>query len=197
MLILRDLHAGPARYVDLQRGLPGLASNLLTDRLKLLEDQGLVEKTTGPYDVTLYRLTERGALTRPAIEELGKLGLALGLLPREETERPRSVRFMAVGLQAILSTALPAAEPFVVGLRLDDEWFTVEVESERISVTYEPPPPGTPELEASYELLRDVCSYGDDPGRLRTEIAVVSGPPEALDRFCDLLERALATVRSA
>jgi hypothetical protein len=40
LLILRDLYAGPARFKDLQTGLAGIASNLLSDRLHALEASG-------------------------------------------------------------------------------------------------------------------------------------------------------------
>ena len=42
LLILRDLHAGPARFSDLQRGLTGIAANLLADRLAKLVTDGLI-----------------------------------------------------------------------------------------------------------------------------------------------------------
>jgi DNA-binding HxlR family transcriptional regulator len=42
LLIVRDLLGGTRRFQDLQRGLPGLAPNILSDRLKLMEEHGLV-----------------------------------------------------------------------------------------------------------------------------------------------------------
>ena len=60
LLILRDLHAGPARFKDLQTGLTGIASNLLSDRLHALEVSGLIQKTEGEFGVSLYSLTELG-----------------------------------------------------------------------------------------------------------------------------------------
>ena len=45
LLILRDLHAGPARFHDLETGL-GIATNLLTTRLIELTDAGLIERST-------------------------------------------------------------------------------------------------------------------------------------------------------
>ena len=42
LLIVRDLLGGPKRYTDLRRGLPGLATDLLTERLRALEEAGIV-----------------------------------------------------------------------------------------------------------------------------------------------------------
>jgi DNA-binding HxlR family transcriptional regulator len=60
LLILRDLHAGPARFSDLKTGLDGIATNLLTDRLRQLIDDGLVVRREGEFGTALYTLTELG-----------------------------------------------------------------------------------------------------------------------------------------
>ena len=44
LLIVRDLLGGTRRFQDLQNGLPGLAPNILSDRLKLMEEHGLVAR---------------------------------------------------------------------------------------------------------------------------------------------------------
>ncbi len=48
LLLVRDLLLGPKRYTDLQAGLPGIGTNLLADRLRELEDAGLIERTVLP-----------------------------------------------------------------------------------------------------------------------------------------------------
>lgn len=42
LLIVRDLLGGPRRFQELLDGLPGIAPNILSDRLKLLEEHGVV-----------------------------------------------------------------------------------------------------------------------------------------------------------
>ena len=61
LLILRDLHAGPARFSDLQSGLGGIASNLLAGRLQQLLEDGLARRRDAGFGVTVYELTETGA----------------------------------------------------------------------------------------------------------------------------------------
>ena len=56
LLILRDLHAGPARFVDVQASLPGLAPNLLTKRLRQLEADGLICRRETELSVSVYQL---------------------------------------------------------------------------------------------------------------------------------------------
>jgi DNA-binding HxlR family transcriptional regulator len=55
LLIVRELLTGPRRYGDLQEGLPGIATNLLADRLRHLEQHGVVERDTrGTYTLTKW-----------------------------------------------------------------------------------------------------------------------------------------------
>jgi len=80
LLIVRELLArGPSRYTDLRSGLPGIATNLLADRLRELEAAGLVEREDAPPPVatTLFQLTERGAALEPVLSELGRWGVPL------------------------------------------------------------------------------------------------------------------------
>jgi DNA-binding HxlR family transcriptional regulator len=62
----------PLRFGELARAVPGLSDRLLSQRLRELEDAGVVEREVeagSPVRVT-YSLTEKGAELRPAIAEL-------------------------------------------------------------------------------------------------------------------------------
>src|SRR3954449_5530110 len=77
LLIVRELLArGACRYTDLRAGLPGIATNLLADRLRELESAGIVEREDAPPPVatTLFSLTERGRALQPVISALGCWG---------------------------------------------------------------------------------------------------------------------------
>jgi DNA-binding HxlR family transcriptional regulator len=78
LLIVRELLAlGPSRYSDLKRGLPGIASNLLAERLKIMESEGLVERYEAPPPVatSLYQLTARGQELQDVLRALARWGL--------------------------------------------------------------------------------------------------------------------------
>ncbi len=78
ILILRELLLqGPCRYTDLANGLPGIASNLLSDRMRSLEEAGLVRREAAPPPVasTLFHLTERGRATEPFVAALARWGI--------------------------------------------------------------------------------------------------------------------------
>lgn len=62
LLILRELVGGARRYGDLRAELPGIATNLLAQRLKELQDEGLVERADLPAPIgrTVYTLSDLG-----------------------------------------------------------------------------------------------------------------------------------------
>lgn len=70
LLIVRDLFLGPQRFGDLQASLPGIGANLLSKRLKELEEAGLIIGP-GPGEARgSYRLSPTGEALRPAIREI-------------------------------------------------------------------------------------------------------------------------------
>ena len=80
LLIVRELLTqGDCRYSDLQRGLPGMASNLLAQRLREMEDAELLVRRDLPPPVasTVYTLTERGHELRGVVRELVRWGAPL------------------------------------------------------------------------------------------------------------------------
>src|SRR5574338_1433207 len=76
LLIIRELFAGPRRFTDLMGGLPGISTNLLTDRLRDLEQRGLIIKRTLPPPAasTVYELTRLGRGLENTLLAMGKWG---------------------------------------------------------------------------------------------------------------------------
>lgn len=76
LLIVRELLLGPKRFTDLRDGLPGIANNLLSERLRQLQDDGLVTRRELPPPAasTVYELTEAGRDLRDAIDALIRWG---------------------------------------------------------------------------------------------------------------------------
>ncbi|KAA3646677.1 MAG: transcriptional regulator [Chloroflexi bacterium] len=133
ILILRELLGGSARFYELRDGLPGIATNLLTERLRRLEADGLVRQIDA-HNTVLYALTERGAAIRPTLEELGFWGARAGRVAPAKYER--SIRAVAMALQAILVRAGDALPPerMVIELEIDGEYLEVVLD-QRPTVT--------------------------------------------------------------
>lgn len=78
LLVIRELLLqGPCRFTDVKNGLPGIASNLLSGRLKELEEAGLISREDAPPPIAtaLYRLTPNGAALQPVLQALGIWGM--------------------------------------------------------------------------------------------------------------------------
>lgn len=78
LLILRELNMGDRRFTDLKRNLPGIPPNVLSSRLKILVDEGLVttRELPPPAARTVYTVTDRGSETTPILLALVRFGMA-------------------------------------------------------------------------------------------------------------------------
>jgi DNA-binding HxlR family transcriptional regulator/putative sterol carrier protein len=76
LLIIRDLLTGPKRFSELQEGLPGVPTNVLTARLRELEDEGIVLRRAHarPGGGVVYDLTDFGRELEQPIMRLGFWG---------------------------------------------------------------------------------------------------------------------------
>lgn len=110
LLVVRELLSGPKRFKDLMAGAPGIATNLLADRLRSLEHHGLVEQRNlpPPADVAVYALTGAGEELREPVRALVRWG---GRFMRER-KRSQSFRphWLANALEAQLAPRLPELE---------------------------------------------------------------------------------------
>jgi DNA-binding HxlR family transcriptional regulator len=78
LLILRELVGGPRRYGDLRDELPGIATNLLAERLKELQDAGLVDRADLPPPIarSVYTLSDMGwQRVLPILQSIAWFGL--------------------------------------------------------------------------------------------------------------------------
>jgi DNA-binding HxlR family transcriptional regulator len=76
LLIIRELLLAPMRFGDLADRLPGISPALLTARLNLLADSGIVRRASlpPPFNAQVYELTDTGRALQPALRELIRWG---------------------------------------------------------------------------------------------------------------------------
>jgi DNA-binding HxlR family transcriptional regulator len=76
MLILRDLSWGRKRFADLETSLTSIGPNLLSDRLKVLEAHGMVERSmySDHPPRAMYRLTQKGKAFIPVLLAIREYG---------------------------------------------------------------------------------------------------------------------------
>jgi DNA-binding HxlR family transcriptional regulator len=98
LLILRELAARPCRFRDLADGLPGIAANLLTDRLRVLTAEGVIARDDA---TAAYSLTERGKGLGPALKALARWGIPL--MARGQDGDECRVHWLALAVSTIFA----------------------------------------------------------------------------------------------
>lgn len=94
LLVVRDLVLGPKRFTDLRRGLPRIPSNILSARLKELEEAGVVRRRLLPRPAAgvVYELTPYGQELEDVVLRLGLWGArSLGEPGPEDIVTPDSL----------------------------------------------------------------------------------------------------------
>jgi DNA-binding HxlR family transcriptional regulator len=127
LLIVRELLIrGPCRYTDIRNGLPGVATNLLADRLRELEQAGVLRREAAPPPVatTLYHLTPRGEELRPVLRAMARWGLPL-LGEALEGDVFRS-HWLASPVALYLADSTPHRPPVTIEIRTGDEPMVLE-----------------------------------------------------------------------
>jgi DNA-binding HxlR family transcriptional regulator len=121
-LLLRD----GCRYTDLRDGLPGIATNLLADRLRDLERAGVVQREEAPPPVaaTLFRLTDRGRDLRAAVHALGRWGGPL--LAEDFGDDEFRGHWLALPIQIGFGERFSVSPPVLVGVGEGDDAAIVE-----------------------------------------------------------------------
>lgn len=134
LLVVRELLLGPKRYTDLQTGLRGIASNVLSQRLHDLEAFGVVRKRklSPPISAWVYELTDWGYDLRPVLVQLGHWGRRS---PFHDPTAQTSVDSLVMALQAHYEARAGALVGDVYGLRIGDHEFSVTVAEEGLNVT--------------------------------------------------------------
>ena len=174
LLIVRDLLLGPKRFSDLRVGLPGIGTNILTDRLKQLEQAGVIVRRTlpPPAAAQVYELTEYGRDLDQPIQTLAAWGArSLGALTPNATISPDSIRLTA---RALARQLHPGAEPatFAFTLRAAPEAvpFRVALGAGEAVVIAAPPSPADLVLDLSAETLFALAG-----GQITLQAAVAAG----------------------
>lgn len=176
-LVIRELLLGPRRYTELARGLPGIATDMLTLRLRDLQQAGVVTRRQlpPPAGAPVYELTERGERLREPLIGLARWGLELMPPPGEDLEFTPTM--LANALQAVLRPG--PRDRLELGLVIGGEEFAVHARAGSMRV--ERGRHEFPELVLRGEPAALVAAVtGQDPRPADVEL---EGDASALDRL--------------
>jgi DNA-binding HxlR family transcriptional regulator len=183
LLVVRELLLGPKRFTDLRAGLPGLSPDVLSQRLRELEQAGLVRrrKLAPPAGSRVYELTERGLALEPIILELGRWG---SQTPLPEGEAAFSADSFVIALRTLFDPGAAAGVDVTVELRLGEDGFHSRVAEGRFEVARGSAERPDAVVESSPGTLAAVL-WHDRPlaDALRTGDVEIEGSAPAVKRF--------------
>lgn len=181
LLVIRELILAPQRFSELRQALPHISSNLLADRLRELEHNGVIRHRQAPAEgPRLYELTEWGRKLEPMLLALGDWGI-------DAPQPPEPTALSATSVLIFLRGAArpdPAAPPMNYRLELDGRVWTVQLASGRIEVQPGEPATAAVSLRTSPKTLSALLT---DPAALPTACAdgsaAVVGDMSAIGRL--------------
>lgn len=190
MLIVRELALGPRRFTDLRGDLPGIATNLLADRLRFLETAGLVERheVASPLPGVLYRLAPRGEALVPVLRELARWGTPLMLEGQgDDACQSRWLVFMAEIVYADVAT--DGIAPLTVSLSTGEETVTIRFETDGVRIEPGASSPADLSIEAEPDTLFALLTGDLTFDEAKTRGAVLTGSPPARRRLATMTAR--------
>jgi DNA-binding HxlR family transcriptional regulator len=134
MLVVRELALGPKRFTDLRQGLPGIATNVLSLRLRQLERDGVITRRLlpPPAPAQVYELSELGRELVPIMLALGRWG-ASTMGPRSPEQSIRA-EWLALALKAFFDAEAAGGLSATIALELDGAPFTLRLNEGRLDV---------------------------------------------------------------
>ena len=171
LLVVRELMYGPKRFTDLRHGLPNASPNVLSQRLRELEEIGVLRRRRlgPPVGAWAYELTDWGRGLEPVLLGLTRWGDRSPLRDADAVASPDSLMF------ALRSRFDPDADPGLEAayhLRLGDHDYDVRVAHGAVNVRRGEPMTSDAVVEVD---VRDVPRPGPRPALDRR--GVVRRPP--------------------
>lgn len=180
LLVVRELMLGPRRFGQLKEGLPDVSPNVLSQRLRELEADGVVQRVLlePPASLPVYELTARGRELEPILVELGRWGSA--------TPRRRGREMSTASLLFALRTMFDRGhdDRVTYGLELGGEQFGVAIDADELAISRGRPEHPDAHLSTDVTTLRTVVFQGTSMRAVEQAGALtISGDRRAAARF--------------
>jgi DNA-binding HxlR family transcriptional regulator len=192
LLVIRDLLTGAKRFTDLMQRLGGITPKTLTQRLRELEEAGIVDvdREPGRREVW-YRLTPAGADLRPVLDAFSTWGLQHAWrrpLPGEPVHAEHLLRSVTQAIELAAGDHDPARWHF----RLDGADYLVESDRQRWSLTTGAPSgPAEVTVTGTAQALTRLIFAGSDAD------LDIAGEAAAVERFRRLIGTMATVVEPA
>lgn len=188
LLVVRELLLGPKRFADLHRGLPGMSQNVLTQRLRELEDAGVLvrRRALPPAAGLVYDLTPHGRDLEPVLLALGRWGSPLP--PRPNSPGELSPDALVTALRTTFDPAAADGMNGTVRLGLPSDAFVITVHDGHLDAA-RGDASADAALAGSVRTIQDLV-FDQRPldEAIRTGDARADGDTTFLQRFLGLFE---------
>jgi DNA-binding HxlR family transcriptional regulator len=179
LLIVRDLLVGSRRYTDLKRGLPRIPTNILSTRLKELQQAGVVRRLPLPHGLA-YELTDYGRGLEDVVLALGRWGFE-SMGPPTEGDVVTSDSLTMALRTAFRADAAAAFPPTAYEIHLADIGLGLRAGPDGLVIAPLPGSSGTP-APAEVDPLADGVDLAFETGPgIRSLISGELTPSEAID----------------
>jgi len=137
LLVVRELLLGPKRFTDLREGLPHASPNILSERLRELEANGVVRRRELPPPAAthVYELTEWGAELEPIVTRLGAWGARSPLPPQSQEIGADSI---VLALRSLFDPARANGAEGTYELRVGGDPYAVRVSGGELELSRGP-----------------------------------------------------------
>jgi DNA-binding HxlR family transcriptional regulator len=186
LVVVRELLLGPKRFTDLRAGMPGASPDVLAQRLRELQEAGVVRqhKLPPPAGSQVYELTDWGAELEPVVTHLGRWGSHSPSMPYDAD---RSIDSLVLSLRALFDRRAAQGFNATIALRLGENHFSIKIADGQLQLARGEAEQATATLDTNPQTLAALL-YGGRPldDVLRTGEVTIAGEAAVAARFLRL-----------
>jgi DNA-binding HxlR family transcriptional regulator len=186
LLVVRELLLGPKRFTDLRAGLPHASPNVLSERLRGLEEVGIVRRRRLPPPAAskIYELTAWGEELEPVIIRLGRWGARS---PSKPADAPLGVDSLILSLRTMFDPVVAGDLEATYELIMGEARFSAEVSRGDFEVVRGGAERPDAIVEADSNSLAGLIYGGLSLSEaLRSGEVKIEGDEEAVEHFLEL-----------
>jgi DNA-binding HxlR family transcriptional regulator len=133
LLVVRELLLGPKRFTDLRAGLPHLSADVLSQRVRELEQAGVVRrsKLPPPAGSRVYELTAWGKELEPVVISLGRWG---SRAPFPDSDTPLGADALMIALKTVFDPSLADGDDSLIEIVLGEDRFRARVAAGKLDI---------------------------------------------------------------
>ena len=186
LLVVRELMFGPKRFTDLRAGIPGGSASMLAQRLRELEEVGIVTRRQlgPPASTRVYELTPWGHELRPVLTTLGRWGARS---PYMEHDAELSADSFMLALETLFDPHVADGMRADLALHIGRDGFQVRIDGPDLRIARGEPGRSDSSIEADVSTLDSLIWGGRELNEaMRAGDLTIDGDVDLVERFVRL-----------